>query len=297
MKKLSIALAVAGAFAATSAGAVVLGEYDQGCLVPSAKYDTTAGSNTVVGITARHAGTVYWTFFDENSAHISDGQFTVTANDLYSYSMSAMAGALTSGRQGYLTFSHSSAGGGVLSTSESIACNAFYITTGDAAYIPAVALTQSDYTAAAAANLTTLGATSIQSLRLGSGYVNTGSPVYTSAMAATHIDLRYWIDGVSGTSTRNTAVVIWSANSQTATGPYTVNMYDDAQNRQSVTLTLSNTELNIYDPETQVGRPATFLDGFVNFSLTAALATGILSYSVVSDPSFGATQTLMNASR
>ncbi|MBZ0104745.1 MAG: hypothetical protein K8H84_03855 [Sulfuricella denitrificans] len=291
MKKLSIALAVAGAFAATGASAVVLGEYDQGCLVPSAIHSAT--SNTVVGITARHAGTVYWTFFDVNSNHVSDGQFAVTANDMYSYSMSALAGALTAGTQGYLTFSHSSAGGGVLSTSESIACNAFYVTTGDAAYIPAVALTQSDYTAGAAANLTTLGATSIDSLKMGNGFVNTGSPLLTSAMAATHIDLRYWIDGATGG--RDTAVVIWTANN--AIGNYTVNMYDDAQNRQSVTLALANQELNIYNPEAQVGRPATFVDGFVNFSLSAALQSGILSYSVVSDPAFGATQTLMNASR
>lgn len=291
MKKLSIALAVAGAFAATGASAVVMGEYDQGCLVPSAIYSAT--TNTVVGITAQHAGTVYWTFFDVNSNHVSDGQFAVTANDMYSYSMSAMAGALTSGTQGYLTFSHSSAGGGVLSTSESIACNAFYITSGDAAYIPATALTTSDYTAAAQANLTTLGATSINGLSMGSGYVHTGAPLRASASMATHVDLRYWIDGATGG--RDTATIIWTANN--AIGNYTVNMYDDAQNRQSVTLALTNQELNVYNPENQVGRPATFLDGFVNFSLSTALATGILSYSVVSDPAFGATQTLMNASR
>lgn len=286
MKKLTIALAVAGAFAASGASATVLGQYDQGCLVPSAIYST--GTDTVVGLTSSAATTVYWTFFDVNSAHVSDGQFAMTANDMTSFSMAATAGALTSGIQGYLTFSSGAAG--ALAATNDLACNAFYITSGDAAYIPAVALDTADYSAAAAANLTTLGATSIESLQAGSGYV---LDTLGSTVAATSIDLRYWIDGAAGG--RDTSAVIWTADN--AVGSYTVNMYNDAQARQSITLTLANQELNVYNPENQIGRPAAFLDGFVNFSLTAALQTGILSYSVVSDPAFGATQTLMNAAR
>ncbi len=294
MNKLSIALAVAGAFAATGAGAAVLGEYDQGCLVPSAIY-TTGATDTVVGITTRTANSVHWTFFDVNSNHISDGRINMTANDLHAFSLAGVAGALTSGIQGYLTISAVTAGTNALATtSEAIACNAFYVTAGDAAYIPAVSLTTSDYSAAAIANLTTLGPTSIVALGMGSGWVHTVSPAEDSAMQATGIHMRYWIDGATGG--RDTSVVIWSANPQSATSPYTVNIYNDAQTPQSVTMALPNAELNVYNVEAQVGRPAAFLDGFVDWSLTSALASGILVYSVVSDPAFGATQTLMGSS-
>lgn len=309
MKKLSIAVAVAGAFAATGAGAAVLGEFDQGCLVPSAIHGS--GADTVVGITARNintaagsaGGTVHWTFFDVNSNHVSDGHLTVTNNDLASFSLAGNAGALTTGVQGYLVFSSENTLGahGMATSVEAIACNAFYVTSNDAAFIPSPSLDQSDYAAAAQGNLSTLGPASIISLVSGSGftYPTLLNPLRNSAAAATGVHMRYWIDGAVGG--RDTSVVIWSADSMAVSsiGATTVNMYNDSQVAQSVTIALPNFELNLYNPENQVGRPAAFLDGFVDMtfaSLGAVRTTGIFIYSVVSDTAFGATQTLMGAS-
>ena len=275
MKKLTIALAIAGAFAATGASAMNLGQYDQGCLVPSAYYD--AGSNTVVGLTSKAATTVYWTFFDVNSKHITDGQFAMTANDEASFSWAASGGAGTSGMHGYLVFTSGTAAAATTGTSD-IACNAFQVTANDAAFIPVPNLATADY--AGGTNLTTMTPTSILTLAGGVPAASTGS------------HLRYWIDGAAGG--RDTAIAVWTANP--AKGTYTVNIYDDAQNRKSVNFVLPNDELNLIDPETIVGRPATYLDGFIDWSGAgyAGLVGGLLTYSVVADPAFGATQTLTN---
>lgn len=305
MKKLSIAVAVAGAFAATGAGAAVVGEFDQGCLVPSAIHGS--GADTVVGITARlgatAGGAVHWTFFDVNSNHVSDGHLTVTNNDLASFSLAGNAGALTTGIQGYLVFSAENTVGthGMATAQEAIACNAFYVTSNDAAFIPSPSLDRTDYLAAAQTNLSTLGPASIISLVSGSGFTwpVTTNPRNNSAAAATGVHMRYWIDGA--TAGRDTSVVIWSADSMAVSsiGATTVDMYNDSQVAQSVTIALPNMELNMYNVENQVGRPAAFLDGFVDLafaSLGAVRNTGIFIYSVVSDTAFGATQTLMGAS-
>lgn len=294
MKKLSIALAVAGAFAATGAGAAIVGDYDQGCLVPSATHGN--GADTVVGLTSRTGNTVHWTFFDVNSNHVSDGDINMTPNQLVGFSLASNAGALTTGIQGYLTFSGENAGTKVLaSTSESIACNAFYLTTTSAAFIPSPGLTASDYSAAGAANLAGLGPTSIAGLQMGSGFTFTGSPIRYSAQASRGIHMRYWIDGATGGI--DTSVVIWTTNPMSAVGPMTVNIYNDQQTPQSITMALPNAELNFYNPETQVGRPSSFLNGFVDWSLPATAASGVLVYSVVSSSAIGggASQTLMGA--
>lgn len=291
MKKLTIALAIAGAFAATGANAsMTLGQYDQGCLVPSAFYN--AGSNTVVGITSTVATNVYWTFFDVNSNHVTDGQFAMTANDQTAFDWSAQGGAGTSGMNGYLVFTSNlaAAGTALAANANAIACNAFQITAGDAAFLPAPNLALGDYSAVGI-NLTTLTALNVTGL-------TGGTPA-----AATNTHMRYWIDGATGG--RDTTVVVWTSNRSDDT--YTVNIYDDAQNRKSVNFTLPNQELNIINPETIVGRPATYLDGFIDWNHGTAAAPvvglaarsawvaaddGFLTYSVVSDPAFGATQTL-----
>lgn len=275
MKKLTIALAIAGAFAATGASAMNLGQYDQGCLVPSAYHD--AGSNTVVGITSKIATTVYWTFFDVNSNHVTDGQFPMTANDQYAFDWAAVAGAGTAGMNGYLVFT-SGTGAAVVTGTKDIACNSFQVTANDAAFIPTPNLATVDY--AGGVNLTTMSPTSILTLAGGVPGASTGS------------HMRYWIDGATGG--RDTAIAVWTAN--VAKGTYTVNIYDDAQNRKSVNFVLPNDELNLINPETIVGRPATYLDGFIDWSGAGygLLAGGLLTYSVVADPAFGATQTLTN---
>lgn len=292
MKKLSIALAVAGAFAASSANAAMtLGDYDVGCLVPFAIHDATI--NTVVGITARNVDAtpgiiVYWTFFDVNSNHVTDGQFAMTDYDQHGFSWAASAGTGLAGRIGYLTFFTGTAGGAL--TTDEIACNAFHITANDAAFIPAPAFTAGNLTAAGAADLTTLVNNDVIGLA-------GGTPV-----TATNTHMRYWIDGATGG--RDTSVAVWTSNRSDDT--YTVNIYNDAQGRKSVNFVLPNQELNVINPEAIVGRPADYLDGFIDWrhgtaaapiagtagrSAWVAADNGFLTYSIVTDGAT-ATQTL-----
>jgi hypothetical protein len=125
--------------------------------------------------------------------------------------------------------------------------------------------------------------------------------------------MRYFIDGTvnSGNDTR---IAVWSTGNQK--GTHTVNIYDHAQNRQSVNFPLAESELSWFDPETIAGRPAAFLDGIIEWnpgvlpsgaptgtgnSATTPLATlangSVVSFSTIIAPSFGAVQTLLGAHR
>ncbi|MCX8049567.1 MAG: hypothetical protein N3A55_07885, partial [Methylohalobius sp.] len=84
MKKLALSMAVAAAMGATAANAAVVSEYSVGLLVPNVIHNGS-DDTTGVGIISRYKGTVYWTFFDENSNHITNGEFPVTANDYHPF--------------------------------------------------------------------------------------------------------------------------------------------------------------------------------------------------------------------
>lgn len=300
MKKLSIALAVAGTFAAASASAMTVGTYDVGCLVPVAHFDAT--TDTVVGLTSRAVDTsatttaeqVYWTFFDVNSNHIADGTFPMTSNDQYGFSLKAQNRTGTSGVPGYLVFTLGVKTSNIPTTvsGHQIACNTFQISANDAAFIPTPPLANSSYTfsAPAGANLSVMNK------------FNNLGPAIGMVSAGTTVDMRYWIDGTTGG--RDTAVLVWSPGDMN--GTYSVNIYDDAQNFGSGNFALPNAELNIFNPETMLGRPATYLDGFIKWTVptpsgvtasgasTTDTAPGVFTFSVVTDPAFGATQTLTN---
>jgi len=124
------------------------------------------------------------------------------------------------------------------------------------------------------------------------------------ANATPTMTMRYFVDNATGGT--DTRIVVWSTGVQKKS--HTVNVYDDKQNRQSVNFVLSFDELDNFDPETIVGRPSTFTDGFVDWTVTAAsLATSaatpvnqngsVMTYSVISAPAFGAVQTVLGSHR
>jgi len=139
---------------------------------------------------------------------------------------------------------------------------------------------------------------------------NGGNPFTLNAAGDTYssvtptMTMRYFVDNATGGT--DTRIVVWSTGTQKKS--HTVNVYDDKQNRQSVNFVLSFDELDNFDPETIVGRPSTFVDGFVDWTVTAAsLATNattpvnqngsIMTYSVISAPAFGAVQTVLGSHR
>ena len=109
----------------------------------------------------------------------------------------------------------------------------------------------------------------------------------------------YFLEGGAATN-----IVVWSTGSHK--GSHTVNIYDDKQNRKSVNFDLAFDELDWFDPATIAGRPANFVDGFIewNANQTLLAADGVtlidgsvFSYSVINAPAFGAVQSVLGFHR
>ena len=282
MKKLTkwgagLVAAIGMMFMAGQASAVDLAYYEVGVLVPIAVHN---GSNvdTVVGLTALQDNTVYWTFFDNNSTHVTDGEFDVTANDLHGFSWMAESGQGLEDMDGYLVFTINDDDTLGVTANATLGANAFMVDTGtdDAIFVPCVPLDIDDY-AALPLDLTAMDSDSIISLSYGT-------------RENTTVDIRYWIDPAYSASTE---IVIWTV--EDVEGLYTVNMFNDEEERKSLTFDLENAELNVIDPSTLLGVPAEFIDGFIRWTfpdVTAGFEDGI-AFSYITSTAFNAKQTLL----
>ncbi|HHB13101.1 MAG TPA: hypothetical protein ENK62_07880 [Chromatiales bacterium] len=303
MKKLPIAVAVAAAMSAGAASAYTMGTFDHGLLVPQV-FHNGAGDTTAVGLITHgcdfsaypdgKTGLVYWTFFDENSTHITDGAVPMTNNDVYSFVWANESGLGLEGMQGYLVFFVDTDANGTIDAAdgECLAGEAFHVVAADAdvaykAVWPIDALL--DTAGAGIPDPTTMNAASITTL-------SAGAPVGDT------ITMRYSIANGDTTS-----IAVWSADD--ISGVYTVNMFDDEENRKSVNFALPNAEQNSIDPSTIVGRPADYVNGFIEWvtpdpaTLPAdppgsrdngADGNGVVSYSVIRSVAFSARQTVVN---
>jgi hypothetical protein len=276
---LSLVAALMLAMWSSQAGAITLGNYDPGQLVPVAVHNG-ANVDTLVGLTCDNSAgcSVYWTFFDVNSNHVTDGQFSMTANGYYPFSWKANSGVGLANTEGYLVFSSGSLT--TTATRSDIAANAFLVdtTARDAIFVPVLPLVAGDY--ASGTDLTQMTPTSIVAA------ANATAPGKT-------LDVRYWIDP---TYSATTAIKLWSVCN--ITGSQTLNIFDTNENRKSVNISFPNAELNTIDPSTIVGRPASFVDGFVRFVVpnavcTASEANYMLVFSYVDSSVIGAAQTML----
>jgi len=269
-------------FMAGQVSAVTLGMYDTGQLVPKVIYNGT-NVDTVVGLQCRAVGgcDVYWSFFDDNSTHITDGMIKMTKDDYYGFSWRTESGMGLEGVNGYLVFTSGNNATALPTGTNDIFANAFMVDTAskDAVLVPVLPLTPADYDPAV--DLRAMTATSIVSLISGS-------------VPGAVLDIRYWIDPAYSATTQ---IVLWSVCD--ASGIYPVNMYNDKENRKSVNFKLPNKELNIVDPATLVGRPADFIDGFLRFPVPAGacvapeVANDMFVFSYVNSDVLGAMQTLL----
>ncbi|HHB12788.1 MAG TPA: hypothetical protein ENK62_06275 [Chromatiales bacterium] len=333
MKKITIAAAVAAALGTNGSDAYFMGLYSSGVLVPRVVHNGP-GDTTAVGLTTADAdhcpfltpggdpaqsGTVYWTFFDVDSNHVTDGSFPMTNNDVYPFVWAEESGLGLEGKEGYLVFLLDQNNDGQLELFESNECltaEAFHVVTADSdvAFVPtwpvdtgAYGLDLADIALAGSVDLATLGPTSLTTLTAGAGFGGAfaGVPV--------RLSLRYSIAGGDTTD-----IVVWSADS--VGGPdvvYTVNIFDDEQNRRSVNFPLPNAQQNTIDPAAIAGRPADFVNGFIRWEppLSAGCTqppvpdpgslpdtytdngcdgNGVVSYSVIDTQAFGARQTIIN---
>ena len=352
MKKFALAAVAAAALSAGVAQAYTVGTFSNGFVVPNVIHNGAANT-TAVGIVNRTSITVpvYWTFFDQNSNHGVDGCFGMTANQYKGFNWAAASGVGMEGKRGYLVFAVGGPGGATEATActgsnqllaapgaatAQIAGNAFYVDIAgkSVAFTPVIdGPLMLRGIGAAATNLTTMGAldlvrvagaasvTGTAPIAAGATTNGTVEPALIPAVAGANgnvfgrtntssMSLRYFIDGTvnSGNDTR---ITVWSTGNHS--GSHTVNIYDNAQNRQSVNFVLNESELSWFDPETISGRPAAFLDGFIDWNPSAVptpvtpapstetalnvIGGDVVAYSTIVSPAFGAVQTLLGAHR
>ena len=309
MKKFAMAAVAAAAMMAGGAQAYTVGTFSGGFVVPNVVHDSTG--TTAVGIISKLArnvsGCVFWTFFDQNSVHVTDGFIPMTNNDYHSFVWSANAGENTAGKRGYLVFTAGQAAGSGASItcipaanpSMTIAGNAFQVlpASSDVAFVPVIDGVQTP----AGANLALMDENTITQVN--------GAVVLNAATTAAEFSMRYYIDGKAGGNDTN--IVVWSTGDQR--GSHTVFMYNDTQIPKSVNFDLTHTELDWFDVESIVGRPASYVDGFITWGVTretfAPVVSGskvlasrpdtvsVMTYSVIASPAFGAVQTMLGAHR
>ena len=312
MKKFALAaVAAAAALGAGVAQAYTVGTFSNGLVVPNVIHDGAADT-TAVGLINQSGATVsvFWTFFDQNSQHVTDGCFPMTDKAYHSFVWSAESGTGLEGKRGYLVFATGVAGAAPAPTACSaasaaaglvggqLAANAFYVDAvgKSVAFTPVIdgPLTL----VPAGANLSTMGPATLTAV---------GGAATVVPGAGPTISMRYFVDGAAGGN--DTRIVVWSTGDQR--GTHTVNMYDNAQNRKSVNFKLSFAELDWFDPETIAGRPATFTDGFIDWNSgilpadypgaagqgLATLGGSAFTYSVIAAPAFGALQSVLGAHR
>ena len=313
MKKLAMtAIAAATVLCAGAAQAYTVGTFSNGVVVPNVIHNGPTDTTAVGLINRSGAGAVravYWTFFDQESNHVTDGCFPMTDSDFQPFVWSSESGTGLEGRRGYLVFAlGTSVTGATVANACSaasaagiadgrLAANAFQVdaTNKDVAYTPVVdgplTLTPAN------SNLTNLGPNSL-------------TRAAGAAPVGVVMNMRYFIDGAPGGT--DTLIAVWSTGDQR--GTHTVNMFDDKQARKSVNFKLDHQELDWFNPETIPGRPAGFVDGFIEWntgvvpgdylSLPGAVAANALAnirggsvftFSVINSPAFGAMQTVLGA--
>lgn len=340
MKKFALAAVAAAALSAGVAQAYTVGSFSNGFVVPNVIHNGAANT-TAVGIVNQSDRTVpvFWTFFDENSNHGVDGCFGMTARQFTGFNWAAASGVGMEGKRGYLVFAVGTVAAGAsaatvcgvpgattlapVALSAQISGNAFYVDVAgkSVAFTPVI---DGPLWLAPGTNLTTMNHLALQRVAGAASVAGTApvaaEPALIPAVTGvngnvfgrantTQMSLRYFIDGTvnSGNDTR---ITVWSTGNHS--GTHTVNIYDNAQNRQSVNFPLDKTELSWFDPEAIAGRPAAFVDGFIEWNPSvlpsgvigaavegplATIGGDVVAYSTILSPAFGAVQTLLGAHR
>lgn len=304
MKKFAMAAVAAAAMSVGVAQAYTVGTFTNGVVVPNV-IQNGAGDTTAVGLVSTTGGCVFWTFFDQDSGHVKDGVFNMTANDFHGFvwADSANSGVGLSGKRGYLVFTMSDATAvagkcpnsttlTAASTTRDLAANAFHVNAAakDVAFVPVID-----------GPLSFDGTYTLNNLKEESLVSVGGALTLGGSDTTADLYMRYYIDGNAGGTDTN--IVVWSTGDQR--GSHTVYMFNDKQDQYSVNFKLNYSELDYFDVESIPGRDPGYLDGFLLWPVnldtfkgkrTASPSTvSVITYSVISAPAFGAVQTVLGA--
>ena len=293
MKKITLALAVSGALGVSSAAqAITVSEFSAAVLVPHALW-VSGETSTAIGLTAACAGTVFWTFFDEDTKHIIDGFFDMSEYDWVHFQHADTIGDVKGrfnngpqfpgidGQRGYYLFVHDIVidDDRLIGRSDApcLAGNAWQINgnSDDVIYIPTLPVHADELDDGT--RIENFDADTLFSLRAGAS-ANNGDILF----------LNYADDAAVSD------IVIWSA--QDVSGSYTVFVYDTDENRASTNLDLPNKELNVIDSRT-ITKPIGHVVGFIEFDLSHVAdpdEDGVFSFSLIRPAAADATQTVIN---
>lgn len=313
MKKFAMAAIAVAAMTAGVAQAYTSGTFSNGAVVPNVIHNGST-EFTAVGLVNQTGRTVpvFWTFFNQDSGHVTDGCFTMTDKAYRGFNWLAESGLNTANVRGYLVFA--AGGAGVVApavatcadtahdVTAQIGVHAFQVDTkaSDVAYTPVIdgplntAFANPPVLGAGiTGDLTTMDANSI-------GQVNGAAQSTAAGAGNARFSMRYYLE--AGASTN---IVVWSTGRQNRS--HTVNIFDNAQNRKSVNFDLAKQELDWFNPAPIVGRPGNFVDGFIEWNANGALRNAatppapidgsIFTYSVMNAPAFGAVQTVLGMHR
>ena len=154
MKKFALAAVAAAALSAGVAQAYTVGTFSDGVVVPNVIHNGPTDT-TAVGLINQTATVipVFWTFFDQNSNHVTDGCFPMTPKDYEPFVWSSASGLGLEGKRGYLVFAVGLTPAGIsvanacqaansaaINGAGLIAANAFQVdaTNKDVAFIPVI---------------------------------------------------------------------------------------------------------------------------------------------------------------
>lgn len=318
MKKFVMTAVAAAALSAGMAHAYTMGTFSNGFVVPNVIHNGAADT-TAVGMVNQTGGTVgmFWTFFDQNSGHVTDGCVALTDKQYKPFVWSEESGVGLAGKRGYLVFAMGATTNGASAAAVCAPANEVAQGAPATGLGVAAAAFQVDSAKSDVAVIPVIDGPLTIDLTASSGSLRRMGPASLTAVAGaapvgSTLAMRYAIDGAknSGVDSR---IVVWSIGDQR--GSHTVIAYDDKQNSKSVNFDLTEAELSSFDPETILGMPASFRDGFLEWNtrqtpgalagatpvsgdeLFTKTANGVFSYSVVYAPAFGAVQSILGAHR
>ena len=221
--------------------------YEDGCLVPYAFYGTSDDTLVTLMVQTDNINrSIYWSYLSADGVFLSNGSIPVQ-NDtfLYNFSLKDKDGNSHPDTQGYLVFTIDDTG--VLETGEDrneLSGAAFLWSTGDAAFLPVVPLTRSDY-ANVSLDLMNLTGNCIEDLSYGfSGGKDTSC--------------KYWTEAAYNAVTQ---LVIWT--SQNPTGAFTGTISTISGDLvQNISITPTHNRVNIVNVASDVvGIPSGYYDG------------------------------------
>jgi hypothetical protein len=269
---------------AQSAG---MNEYDE--LQSAPALFESDGSVTAIGLTARAAGTIYWSFFDPNGNGVASGSISVEQDQFtpFIWDANTAGGDDLIDVPGFVLFGLDTDGNGRIEPADgnNLGSNSFiiYPLDQDVVYGPTVNIDAADIAESDPALWTTLPTRNLDSAD--------GKAADTGDV----LDMQYLIDGAPLSGDDTQIAIFTTAKVPTL---QTMTIHDGAGNSRTITVPFFFDRINVIDLEQMVAEDISdFLGGgYVRWMVpesTTGESVDAFAVIFVDSPAFGAIQTLL----